>query len=267
MSVVAWARYPYEGQVVLVTGAGSGIGRSIARAFLEQGATVAVCGRRLAPLEETVAGFPAERVTVLTGDMSDAGDIAAVVDRLLAERGRIDVVIANAGTSLPGSVESLDDETWERMRSINVDGLIRLSRAVVPQLRETRGNLIAISSVAGFGGDWNQAGYNATKGAVNALVQSMALDLGRDGVRVNAIAPAFTETALTVKRLRDPVFWNTLRERLALDRAALPEDVARAALFLASPDASYLTGVILPVDGGTTASVGTPRPPFEITGY
>jgi NAD(P)-dependent dehydrogenase (short-subunit alcohol dehydrogenase family) len=102
--------------------------------------------------------------------------------------------------------------------------------------------------------------HNATKGAVNALVQSMALDLGRDGVRVNAIAPAFTATRQTQERLDDPVFRSALHDRLALDRAADPEDVARAALFLASPDAAYITGVVLPVDGGTTASVGTPRP-------
>lgn len=265
--MIAWASYPYEGRVVLVTGAGSGIGRAIARAFLEQGATVAVCGRRPEPLRETVAGFPEERSLVLPGDMSDAGDIERAVSQARDRHGRIDVVVANAGLSLPGPADRLDDDTWERMRSINVDGLIRLTRVVVPHLRESGGNLIAISSVAGFGGDWNQAGYNATKGAVNAFVQSAALDLGRDGVRVNAIAPAFTETAQTVSRLQDPVFWGTLRERLALDRAALPEDVARAALFLASPDAGYLTGVILPVDGGTTASVGTPRPPYEITDY
>ena len=95
---------------------------------------------------------------------------------------------------------------------------------------------------------------------MNALVQSMALDLGRDGVRVNAIAPAFTATRQTQERLDDPAFWSALRDRLALERAADPEDVARAALFLASPDAAYITGVVLPVDGGTTASVGTPRP-------
>src|SRR5690349_18166211 len=160
----------------------------------------------------------------------------------------------------PGTVDTLDDASWERMRSINLDGLIRLARTSVPRLRESRGTFLAISSIAGLGGDWNQAGYNATKGAVNALVQSMALDLGRDGVRVNAIAPAFTATRQTQDRLDDPAFWSALRNRLALERAADPEDVARAALFLASPDAAYITGVVLPVDGGTTASVGTPRP-------
>ena len=194
---IAWASYPYEGFVVLVTGAGSGIGRAIARAFLEQGATVAVSGRREEPLRQTVSEFPRDRSLVLPGDMSVADDVGRVVGEVVTSMGRLDVVVANAGLSEPGSIEDLDDGTWERMRSINLDGLIRLARASVPHLRESRGTFLAISSVAGLGGDWNQTGYNATKGAVNALIQSMALDLGGEGVRVNAIAPAFTATRQT----------------------------------------------------------------------
>ncbi len=170
--------------------------------------------------------------------MATQDGVTAAVDDLVDRWGRLDVVVANAGLSTPGTIETLDDASWERMRSINLDGLIRLARTSVPRLRESRGCFLAISSIAGLGGDWNQAGYNATKGAVNALVQSMALDLGREGVRVNAIAPAFTATRQTQERLDDPAFWSALRDRLALDRAANPEDVARAALFLASPDAA-----------------------------
>jgi len=258
--MTAWARYPYEGMVVLVTGGGSGIGRAIARAFLEQGASVAVTGRRAEPLAETIDGFDPGRALAVTADAASAAGVEKLIETVVGRWGRVDVAVANAGLSEPGTVDDLDEESWERMRSINVDGLIRLARAVAPWLRRSRGNLIAMSSVAGFGGDWNQAGYNATKGAVNALVQSMALDLGRDGVRVNGIAPAFTETAQTSARLAEPAVRDKLLDRLALDRPAVPEDVARAALFLASPDAGYITGVILPVDGGTTASVGTPRP-------
>jgi meso-butanediol dehydrogenase/(S,S)-butanediol dehydrogenase/diacetyl reductase len=257
---IAWARYPYDGTTVLVTGGGSGIGRAIARAFLEQGASVVVTGRHPEPLRETIASFPDDRAALVVGDMATQDGVTAAVDDVLGRWGHLDVVVANAGLSTPGTVDTLDDVSWERMRSINIDGLIRLARTSVPRLRESRGTFLAISSIAGLGGDWNQAGYNATKGAVNALVQSMALDLGRDGVRVNAIAPAFTETRQTQERLDDPSFWAALRDRLALERAADPEDVARAALFLASPDAAYITGVVLPVDGGTTASVGTPRP-------
>jgi meso-butanediol dehydrogenase/(S,S)-butanediol dehydrogenase/diacetyl reductase len=119
---------------------------------------------------------------------------------------------------------------------------------------------VAISSIAGLRGDWGMFAYNATKGAVNALVQSLALDLGADGVRVNAIAPAFTHSRLTEERLDDPEFLGRLLDRVALGRVAEPEDIARVALFLASPDAGYITGAIIPVDGGTTASTGTPRP-------
>jgi meso-butanediol dehydrogenase/(S,S)-butanediol dehydrogenase/diacetyl reductase len=258
--VIAWARYPYDGAVVVVTGGGSGIGRAIARAFAEQGARVAVAGRREQALHDTLADVPDDRRLVIAADAATEAGVAAIVTAVITRWGRVDVAVANAGLSEPGTVDELDDASWERMRSVNLDGLIRFARAVVPHLRTSRGTFLAMSSVAGFGGDWRQAGYNATKGAVNALVQSMALDLGRDGVRVNAIAPAFTATALTQERLDDPVFRAALLDRVALDRPAEPDDIARAALFLASPDAAYITGVVLPVDGGTTASVGTPRP-------
>jgi meso-butanediol dehydrogenase/(S,S)-butanediol dehydrogenase/diacetyl reductase len=257
--MTAWARYPYDGARVLVTGAGSGIGRAIAQSFLEQGARVAVTGRQESVLLETVEAFPNSSL-VLPGDMALRSAVESAVSAVAHTWGGIDVVIANAGVSEPGTIDELTDESWERMRSINLDGMIHLARATTPLLRETRGSFTAISSIAGMGGDWRQVGYNATKGAVNTLIQSMALDLGRDGVRVNAIAPAFTATKLTEDRLADPVFWSALRDRLALERAATPEDIARVALFLASPDASYISGVILPVDGGTTASSGTPRP-------
>lgn len=258
--MIAWASYPYDETRVLVTGGGSGIGRAIAQAFLEQGALVAVTGRRIDTLSETAQGFGPDRSLIIAGDMAVRADVEKAVDTVTAAWGGIDVVIANAGLSEPGTIDELTDESWGRMRSINIDGMIHLARAAVPALRASRGSFIAISSIAGLGGDWRQVGYNATKGAVNAFVQSLALDLGRDGVRVNAIAPAFTSTQQTQERLDDPVFWSALRDRLALDRPATPNDVARAALFLASPDAAYITGIVLPVDGGTTASSGTPRP-------
>lgn len=259
--MIAWARYPYDGTRILVTGGGSGIGRAIARAFLEQGARVAVAGRHADALRETMNDFASDCSLIIEGDMAVRADVEIAVGAVTAAWGGIDAVIANAGVSEPGTIDELTDESWDRMRSINIDGMIHLARAAVPALRESRGSFTAISSIAGMGGDWRQVGYNATKGAVNAFVQSLALDLGRDRVRVNAIAPAFTATQQTQERLDDPVFWSALRDRLALDRPATPNDIARAALFLASPDAAYITGVILPVDGGTTASSGTPRPP------
>jgi meso-butanediol dehydrogenase/(S,S)-butanediol dehydrogenase/diacetyl reductase len=258
--VTAWATYPYEGSVVLVTGAGTGIGRSIARAFLEQGATVAVIGRTERALREAVEGHPDDRVLVLSADLTSSGAVEAAVDAVIDRFGRLDVVIASAGTSEASDIDTFDDAAWDRIRAINLDSMIALVRAAAPRLRETRGNLIAISSISGIRGEWGMYAYNATKAAVNVMVQSLALDLGRSGVRVNAIAPGFTVTRLTQERLDDPAFTVKLLDRVALDRVASPDDIARVALFVASPDAGYLTGAIIPVDGGTTASAGTPRP-------
>jgi meso-butanediol dehydrogenase/(S,S)-butanediol dehydrogenase/diacetyl reductase len=258
--MIAWATYPYQGQVVLVTGAGSGIGRAIAQAFLEQGANVAVVGRNRESLEETLLGFAPENALAVVADVTDSAQIKQAIDVITDRFGRLDAVIANAGHSEPSYVDTFDETAWQRLRSVNLDSLIHLTSLTAPLLRTSRGSFIAVSSIAGLGGDWGQYAYNATKGAVNALVQSLALDLGRDGVRVNAVAPAFTVSRLTKDRLEDPHFSQRLLDRIALDRVAKPEDIARAVLFLASPDASYITGVILPVDGGTSASTGTPRP-------
>jgi meso-butanediol dehydrogenase/(S,S)-butanediol dehydrogenase/diacetyl reductase len=258
--LIAWARYPYEGKVVLVTGAGSGIGRGIAQGFLEQGACVAVLGRTTDSLRTTAQDHPEDRSLVLACDVTDRSEVERSVAELLARFGRLDIVVSNAGWCEPSELETFEDDAWARMHAVNVDAFIILARAALPALKASHGNIVAISSVSGIRGDWNQFAYNATKGALNAMVQSLALDLGTHGVRVNAVAPAFTDTQLTRQRLENPEFAARLLDRLALDRPATPADIARTVLFLASPDAGYITGAIIPVDGGTTASSGTPRP-------
>lgn len=261
--MIAWASYPYAGSIALVTGAGTGIGRAIARAFLEQGASVAVIGRTESALREAVDGFSVDRILIIPTDLTAPGAVDDATHAVIDRFGRLDIVIANAGTSEASDIATFGDDAWERIRSINLDAMVALVRATVPHLRETRGNFLAISSISGMRGEWGMYAYNATKAAVNVMVQSLALDLGADGVRVNAIAPGFTVSRLTRDRLDDAVFRDRLMERIALDRVGQPDDIARVALFVASPDAAYLTGAIIPVDGGTSASVGTPSPARE----
>ena len=137
-------------------------------------------------------------------DVTDADLLESAVRSVTDRFGRLDVVVASADTSEPSNIETFGDDAWERLRAMNLDAIISLARLAGPALRATHGNFVAISSIAGLRGDWGQFAYNATKAAVNALVQSLALDLGADGVRVNAIAPAFTVSRLTQERLDDP---------------------------------------------------------------
>lgn len=258
--MIAHAHYAYDGVAVLVTGGGTGIGRAITRAFLEQGAGVSLVGRSAEALAEAVSGFPPERVHIQAIDLAVPGAAATAVGAAVDRFGRLDVVVANAGTSEASDITSFNSEVWHRLRAINLDAVIELAGAAAPHLARTRGNFLAISSIAGMRGEWGMYAYAATKGAVNVLVQSLALDLGASGVRVNALAPGFTVSRLTSERLADPAFAARLRERIALGRVAEPDDIARAALFLCGPDAGYITGAVLPVDGGMSASNGTPAP-------
>lgn len=253
------ARFDFTGSTVLVTGGGSGIGAAIAAAFLGAGANVAVAGRRREPLESVVAGHPAERTAVISADLATSAQVDSLVAEVVARFGALDVVVANAGAYAGGAITEVDDAAWERMRSTNVDGTFYLARAAAPHLEASRGSLVAVSSVSGERGDWGQAGYNATKAAMTVLVRSLALDWGAAGVRANVVAPAMTATAMSGVSDVDDDALAPARERVALGRIGVPDDIAGAVLFLASDAAAYITGAVLPVDGGTSASTGQVR--------
>ena len=251
--------YAVSGKSVLVTGAGSGIGRAVARAFLDQGARVAVSGRRLEPLEETLAGHPAEQGLAVSSDVSDPADVRALVEQVVEHFGSLDVVVSNAALHVAGDVLDVSAEDWERLRATNVDGFFHLAQAALPALERSGGNLVAVTSVSALNGDWGQAVYNASKHAVSGFVTSLALDWGARGVRVNAVAPAFTVSPLTQDMASSDEQLAPFVDRVALGRVGQPEDIAPAVLFLASPDAGYVTGATLRVDGGTSASTGQPH--------
>lgn len=252
-------RYALEGRSVLVTGGGSGIGRAIAQAFLDNGARVAVAGRRAEPLEDLVASAPAGKALAVVGDVGLAADAASIVTRTVDAFGALDVVVSNAAGYAKGDLTELAVDDWESMRRTNIDGFVHLAQASLPHLVASHGNLVAVASVSGLRGDWGQAAYNATKHAIVGFVQSLALDYGGRGVRVNAVAPSFTLTELTAGMASDEAALAPFVERIALERPGRPEDVAPAVLFLASDDAAYITGAVLAVDGGTSASTGQPR--------
>jgi meso-butanediol dehydrogenase/(S,S)-butanediol dehydrogenase/diacetyl reductase len=153
-------------------------------------------------------------------------------------------------------ITEITDEQWAQQRTTNIDSLFFLAREVLPLLERTGGTLVAVSSVSGLRGDWGQSAYNATKGAISLFVRSLALDRGTRGVRVNAVVPALTRTAPVESVTENPDLRAKAENRVALGRISEPEDIAPPVLFLASEAAGYITGVVLPVDGGTSASTG-----------
>jgi meso-butanediol dehydrogenase/(S,S)-butanediol dehydrogenase/diacetyl reductase len=256
--MTAHADFDFSDSVVLVTGGGTGIGLAIARAFLDAGAHVIVTGRRREPLE-ALAATNAEHVSVIPADMSVGAEVGRVVDETIERFGRIDIVVSNAAAYVPGDLTGLSDEDWATMRSLNIDGFFHLAKAALPHLERSAGTLIAVSSVSGLAGDWGQAGYNATKAAISNFVRSLALDWGTRGVRINAVAPALTDTGPVQAVTGNRELLAQFENRVALGRIAQPADIAPPVLFLASDAAAYITGVILPVDGGTSASTGQPH--------
>lgn len=252
-------RYDFAGKVVLVTGGGSGIGQAIARAFLDNGAKVAVVGRRPEKLAETLGDADRSTALALPADVADPAAARRVVADVVAHFGRLDVFVNNAARYLSGPFAEMTDEQWDDLRRTNVDAFVHLARAALPELERTGGNVVAVGSVSGMRGDWGQSGYNATKALVMNFVQSLALDYGGRGVRLNTVAPSFTRSGAAEGMGDDPERLAPFVNRIALGRPAVPADIAPAVLFLASADAAYVTGATLAVDGGTTASTGQPH--------
>ncbi|MCL8024373.1 SDR family NAD(P)-dependent oxidoreductase [Nocardioides bruguierae] len=251
--------YDFAGKTVLVTGGGTGIGLATVRAFLDNGANVVLTGRRKEKLEEAVDGVDPARVLTVSTDIGDRAQIDDLVRHITSTFGGLDVVVANASGFAPGPITDVSAEDWETVRRTNVDGFFHLVQATLPLLEASQGNLVLVSSVSAQAGDWGQSAYNATKHAQLGLLRSVALDYGPKGVRLNAVAPAFTITDLTADMAADSDVVDSFVDRVTLGRPGQPEDIAPAVLFLASADAAYVTGTVLNVDGGTMASTGQPH--------
>ena len=250
----------FADKVVIVTGAGSGIGAATAKRFLDEGAAVVLNGRRKSKLEETATGFPADRILIVSGDISDKDYVRGLVEHTVRKFQRIDVLVNNAAVSLLGSFAATPEEEWQKVMRTNVDGVFYVIRAALPHLLRSQGSIVNVSSVGGLGGDWYQSFYNASKGAVSNLTRSLALELAPHGVRVNAVNPSLTLTEMTTVFQQHGPLMEKILDRIPLGRGAKPEEIASVIAFLASDDASFINGVNLPVDGGVTASNGQLNP-------
>ena len=256
----------FKEKTVVVTGAGSGIGRAAAIRFAEEGASVVLVGRTAETLEETAKKLPQDRTwihtdnyLIITCDISVQSQVQEMVERAIDKFGKIDILVNNAGKATQGKITELSADDWRSAIDVNLNGTFYVSQAAMPHLIASKGNIVNISSLSGVGGDWNMAAYNAAKAGVTNLTRTLALDHGSDGVRVNAVNPSVTKTDMTTAIQDNESKTDKFLARCPLGRLATPEDIAAAITFLASDDASMITGVNLPVDGGVIASNGQPQ--------
>jgi meso-butanediol dehydrogenase/(S,S)-butanediol dehydrogenase/diacetyl reductase len=249
----------FEGKVVIVTGAGSGIGAGTARRFLQEGAFVTLNGRREHKLRETIAGFDAAKSLVHPGDVSDEDYMKRLVGDTIDQFGKLDVLVNNAAFAIFGPFAQTTTQEWRKLMATDLDSVYFACREALPHLLKTKGAIINLSSASGLGGDWGCSSYNAAKGAVTNFTRALALEYGSRGVRINAVAPSLTSTEATAFLEKDEAAMAAFFDRIPIGRAAKPEEVAGVIAFLASEDAVFVNGVILSVDGGLHASNGQPN--------
>ena len=250
------ARLRYQGQVVLITGAGSGIGREMARQFAGEGALLVIADRHLDAAQGTVElieGAGGSAIATET-DVSKSDQVEAMAKAALDHYGKVDILVNNAGLSVGDTILDFDEAAWDLNVDVVLKAVYLCSRVLLPQMIErASGVILNIASVNGMMAIGESA-YSAAKAGMISLTGNMAIHYGDKGIRVNCIAPGTIQTPIWSERLeREPNAMDHIKPWYPLGRVGLPEDVAKAALFLCSDDASWITGVTLPVDGGLTA--------------
>jgi 3-oxoacyl-[acyl-carrier protein] reductase len=240
--------FDLTGKTALVTGATGGIGGAIARALHRQGATVAISGTRKEALDQLAAELK-ERVHVLPCDLSDKDQVEALVPQAEEAMGKLDILVANAGITRDNLFVQLRDEDWDTVININLTATFRLSRAAMKTMMRRRyGRIIGITSVVGVTGNPGQGNYTAAKAGMIGMMKSIGKEYARRGVTANCVAPGFIATPMTDKlneKQREAIL-----QMVPSGRLGTPDDVATAVVYLASDEASYVTGQTLHVNGG-----------------
>ena len=249
-------------KTAIITGGGTGIGRAIAHRFAVEGAKIAICGRRLEPLERVgrELGNANEAPYWQTADVSRKADVDRFVGNVVDRFGRIDILVNNAGILFRKDILSTSEQDWDEMFAINVKGVYLCCKAALPHMiNQKTGNILNIGSVSGIRATTYADAYSASKAAVHILTRSLAKGYAKDGIRVNCICPAHIDT-----RIMDTTidFFNSIgieSDRAKIDslyplgRRGMPEDVASLAVFLVSDQSSWMTGSLIVLDGGATA--------------
>lgn len=243
----------FTDRVAIVSGGGSGIGEAVSRALFEEGAWVVIMDADLAAAARVAASLgDSPRVRAVEVDVSDAAGVDRAVRQAAREFGRLDVLVNCAGVRGAGSVVQGEADVWRRLHAVNLDGTLHMMQAFGRTVKEMGrpASIVNLASVAGIMGSANRVAYVSTKHAVAGITRAMALEEGQNGLRVNAVAPGVIRTPMTDFMFATPDGEAAIRAAHPIGRPGLPEEVAAAILFLASDAASFITGAILPVDGG-----------------
>jgi NAD(P)-dependent dehydrogenase (short-subunit alcohol dehydrogenase family) len=247
-----------EDKIALVTGGGAGIGRAIAETFAREGAHVVIADR-----DGETAQATADAITKSNGaatahqvDVTDTREVEQLMAAIAETFGRLDVLINNAGVGERADFRHLDDESWDRVWKTNLDGTVRCAREAFDLLKASgKASIVNLSSVMATKHTRQMSVYSATKGAVSALSRSLAVEYAPYGIRVNTLCPGYVETGLIGRYTANPMIAKGLLSQTPLRRFGTPQDIANAALFLASDEAAYITGAGLHVDGGMSVTL------------
>jgi NAD(P)-dependent dehydrogenase (short-subunit alcohol dehydrogenase family) len=243
-----------KNKVAVITGAASGIGNAMARNFLEEGAQV-IFSDIQGKAEDIIPQEHKDNALFVKCDVSKPNQVEKLLDKAVAKFGRVDVMVNNAGIGSLASVMEESTDNWNKTIAINLSGVFYGMRAAANRMKEKKikGNIINTSSILGSTGLANTIAYSASKGGIEQLTKAGCQDLSPHKIRVNAIAPGFIKTNMTEDVLKDKSFNKMVKSRTPLEHVGDPDDIAKAAVYLASDEAKYVTGEILHVDGGWTS--------------